>query len=66
MCGSPTAPDRFCGRGYAKLRNLAVRDLVLRPERYDPNTTVVFSNDVALCMEDVLELIHQRTLQGAD
>ncbi|KAB2100106.1 hypothetical protein AG0111_0g11695 [Alternaria gaisen] len=26
----------------------------------------MFSNDGALCMEDLLELIHQRTLQGAD
>ncbi|KAH8621710.1 glycosyltransferase family 69 protein [Alternaria alternata] len=43
-----------------------VLGLVLRPEQYNPNNTVMFSNDGALCMEDLLELIHQRTLQGAD
>ncbi len=32
----------------------------------DGDTTVVFVNDVALCAEDMLELIHQRRRQGAD
>ncbi|OWY52189.1 glycosyltransferase family 69 protein [Alternaria alternata] len=62
----PTAEGTDRIASLAELRNLALRDLVLRPEHYDPNTTVIFSNDVALCTEDLLELIHQRTLQGAD
>jgi alpha-1,3-mannosyltransferase len=30
------------------------------------DATVVFSNDVAACAEDFLELVHQRRAQGAD
>lgn len=52
--------------GLAKLRNLAVRDLIAHPEHYDKDTTVIFSNDISLCMEDILEIIHQRNFQGAD
>jgi len=52
--------------GLAKLRNLAVRDLIAHPEHYDEDTTVIFSNDISLCMEDILEIIHQRKFQGAD
>jgi alpha-1,3-mannosyltransferase len=62
----PTAQGNDRIESLAELRNLAVHDLVLHPEQYDSDTTVIFSNDVALCMEDLLELIHQRTLQGAD
>ncbi|RYP78189.1 hypothetical protein DL771_000666 [Monosporascus sp. 5C6A] len=32
----------------------------------DGDTTVIFVNDVALCAEDMLELIHQRRQQRAD
>lgn len=62
----PTAQGNDRIESLAELRNLAVHDLVLHPEQYDSDTTVIFSNDVALCMEDLLELVHQRTLQGAD
>ncbi|KAI5917820.1 alpha-1,3-mannosyltransferase CMT1 [Camillea tinctor] len=63
----------------AQLRNLALAPLV-RPStvpalearaatnlapRADANTTVIFLNDVAPCVEDILELIHQRAFQGA-
>ena len=48
----------------AQLRNLAVEPLVSSSNTAD--TTVVFLNDVALCSEDILELLHQRVYQGAD
>ncbi|OSS52851.1 hypothetical protein B5807_02449 [Epicoccum nigrum] len=50
----------------AILRNLALQDLLTNPTHYDADTTVIFSNDIALCMEDILELLHQRRWQGAD
>jgi alpha-1,3-mannosyltransferase len=50
----------------AELRNMALRDLIVYPKRYAEDPTVVFSNDVALCLEDILEIIHQRVFQGAD
>ena len=53
-------------RALADLRNQALLPMTKRPDDYDPDTTIVFLNDVALCMEDVLELIHQKTRQRAD
>jgi alpha-1,3-mannosyltransferase len=50
----------------AILRNQALHPLSSSPENFSPDTTVLFINDVALCMEDILELIHQRLLQNAD
>ncbi|KAF2197735.1 hypothetical protein GQ43DRAFT_475184 [Delitschia confertaspora ATCC 74209] len=50
----------------AELRNLAVNDLIQYPDNYDPKTTVVFSNDIAVCLEDILELVYQRVFQKAD
>ncbi|KAH9897600.1 alpha-1,3-mannosyltransferase CMT1 [Xylariomycetidae sp. FL2044] len=55
------------------LRNLALAPLV-SPTSFPaistapppgPNTTVVFMNDVAACVSDILELIHQRITQSA-
>lgn len=53
-------------QSLAKLRNLALKPLVDHPEQYYQNATVVFLKDVAICMEDILELIHQRLYQKAD
>lgn len=50
----------------AELRNQALQPLVDHPDRYSPDATVIFINDVAICMEDVLELVHQRLYQNAD
>jgi len=50
----------------AELRNLALKPLATEPGRFTANTTVVFLNDVAICTEDILELIHQRRFLGAD
>lgn len=61
---NPTAGARI--EILAELRNLAVQPLMAQPEKYDASTTVVFLNDVAICKEDILELIHQRINQSAD
>jgi alpha-1,3-mannosyltransferase len=60
----PTAGDRV--KRLAELRNLALKPLTTYPFQYRDDTTVVFLNDVSICMEDILELIHQRMFQGAD
>jgi alpha-1,3-mannosyltransferase len=57
-----TAQDRI--RSLAELRNLALKPLV--DAGYPSNTTVIFLNDVSICMEDILELAHQRIYQSAD
>lgn len=63
---NPTAPGKDRIEALAGLRNLALQDLLAHPAKYDPHTTVIFLNDIALCMEDILELLHQRKRQGAD
>ena len=50
----------------AELRNIALHPLVNHPEEFAPDPTVVSINDVAICMEDILELIHQRFDQDID
>ena len=50
----------------AELRNIALLPLVSHPEEFASDPTIVFVNDVAICMEDILELVHQRFDQGAD
>ncbi|KAF3050528.1 hypothetical protein E8E11_009459 [Didymella keratinophila] len=63
---NPLAPGGDRIESLASLRNLALQDLLTHPAHYDPDTTIVFINDIALCMEDILELLHQRRWQGAD
>ena len=62
----PKAPgvDRF--DALAQLRNQALRPLLKDPSRYDADPTVIFSNDVSLCVNDILELVYQRKHQKAD
>lgn len=55
--------DRFTS--LAELRNLVLQPMLREPDRYS-DTTVLFINDVAICLEDILELAHQRRIQGAD
>lgn len=50
----------------AELRNLALSPLTQHPGNFSPDATVIFSNDVALCVNDILELLHQRIYQKAD
>lgn len=60
----PKQGDRI--EGLSALRNLALEPLLNNSTRYSPDTAVVFVNDVAICMEDMLELVHQRVFQDAD
>ncbi|KAK7970420.1 alpha-1-3-mannosyltransferase CMT1 [Apiospora saccharicola] len=50
----------------AELRNMALQPLVQHKERYAEDATVIFLNDVAICTEDILELVHQRRSLRAD
>ena len=50
----------------AQLRNLAVAPLVDSPQDWASDATLVFLNDVAACADDLLELVHQRRVLGAD
>jgi alpha-1,3-mannosyltransferase len=50
----------------ALLRNLAIVDLHDVPTDYASDTTVIFLNDISVCLEDILEIIHQRRFQEAD
>lgn len=52
--------------GLAKLRNLALQPMLDDARRYSEQSTVIFLNDVAICMEDILELVYQRSFLGAD
>lgn len=63
---NPTANEVDRIEALAELRNQALLPLTEQPQNFDDATVVVFINDVALCMEDILELIHQRIYQKAD
>lgn len=55
----PKAGGRIIG--LAALRNLALQPMLDDTRGYsEDDTTVVFLNDVAACMEDILELAYQR------
>ena len=67
----PAAADRLKAgdrvKYLAELRNQALRPLMDHDEGSSKDyTTVVFLNDVAICSEDILELVHQRHYQKAD
>jgi alpha-1,3-mannosyltransferase len=47
----------------AQLRNLALGPL---EHKELSDTMIIFLNDVAICEEDILELVHQRLAQKAD
>ena len=50
----------------AALRNQALEPLVRQRGMFHPDTIVTFINDVSLCVDDILELIHQLVRQGAE
>lgn len=60
----PTHGDRI--ESLASLRNLVLEPLVNNAGRYSADAAVIFINDVAICTEDILELVHQRVFQKAD
>ncbi|KAL8865194.1 MAG: hypothetical protein Q9174_007021, partial [Haloplaca sp. 1 TL-2023] len=53
-------------KALANLRNQALQPLIDLHLETNTDVTVVFLNDVAICREDILELIHQRRRQNAD
>jgi alpha-1,3-mannosyltransferase len=53
-------------QALAELRDLALQPLINHEAEFNENATVVFLNDVAACPDDILELIHQRSIQDAD
>lgn len=62
---NPKAGQRI--EGLAALRNLALQPMLDDRRRYSgEKTTIVFLNDVAACMEDILELAYQRVHLEAD
>jgi alpha-1,3-mannosyltransferase len=63
---NPLGGDADRVQALAELRNQALNPLVDRPQAFEPNTVVIFINDVSLCVEDILELLHQRVYQSAD
>ncbi|PKS06343.1 hypothetical protein jhhlp_007091 [Lomentospora prolificans] len=50
----------------AELRNMALGPLLNNTAHFVEDPTIIFLNDVAICSEDILELIHQRRHIGAD
>ncbi|KAF5679407.1 alpha-1,3-mannosyltransferase CMT1 [Fusarium heterosporum] len=60
----PTKTDRIAS--LAALRNLALLPLHEHRHQFTKDTTVVFSNDVTACPDDLLELIYQRKSLEAD
>jgi alpha-1,3-mannosyltransferase len=63
---NPKQGDRI--EKLAQLRNLALQPMFneKHTKQYSTNTTIIFLNDVAICTEDILELVHQRRFLGAD
>ena len=50
----------------ARLRNQALEPLIEEPQLYANGSLVIFLNDVVCCADDILELLYQQVLQGAD
>jgi alpha-1,3-mannosyltransferase len=61
---SSTTSDRI--KALAELRNQALEPMFEHPEQYSREATIIFVNDVSICSQDILELIHQRVYQKAD
>lgn len=57
---------RFRIETLSGLRNLAMEPFVQHADEIAEDATVIFLNDVSICREDILELIHQREFQQAD
>jgi len=51
--------------GLSALRNMALAPLTEHSDLFDPDTIITFSNDVASCPDDILELLYQHRYQGA-
>jgi alpha-1,3-mannosyltransferase len=63
----PLAKDVDRIATLAALRNDALKPLLEQPNLYAVDeTTIIFLNDVVICADDILELVHQRQFQQAD
>ncbi|TAQ88156.1 hypothetical protein B7494_g3548 [Chlorociboria aeruginascens] len=62
----PGLPTNGRIKVLAELRNQALEPLVNHPDQYSPDATIIFLNDVSICVQDILELIHQKEFQKAD
>jgi alpha-1,3-mannosyltransferase len=63
---NPGAPNGNRIKDLAVLRNQALEPLVQHPEDFSSDTTIIFLNDVVICTQDILELVHQKVYQKAD
>jgi Cryptococcal mannosyltransferase 1 len=64
---SPKAPKTDRVATLAFLRNLALSPLTKTTTSFSSESTIIFIiNDVVICAEDILELLHQRIHQNAD
>jgi len=50
----------------AGLRNQALKPLIEERMSYPRDTIVIFLNDIVVCADDILELLHQHIVQSAD
>ncbi|KAH7233811.1 family 69 glycosyltransferase [Fusarium redolens] len=60
----PTKTERISS--LAALRNLALQPLFEHRDQVTKDTTIIFSNDVTACPDDILELVYQRKSLRAD
>ena len=49
----------------AVLRNMAMQPLIDQKEKFAEETVTIFVNDIAVCPDDVLELVYQHVYQNA-
>ena len=61
----PHGPDQDRIGGLSILRNLAMYPLISERKKYSDKTITMFVNDVALCPDDILELLIQHVHQNA-
>ena len=63
---NPKAQGEDRIQALADLRNLALQPCIDHKDEFSDEAVVLFINDVAICSEEILELLHQRVFQGAD
>lgn len=50
----------------SQLRNQALEPLTSDPSAFAPDAQILFLNDITVCPDDLLELVHQHRVQDAD
>ena len=63
--GNPWADGVSRIQVLAELRNLAIKPLINHPAHFHSEVRLIFINDIAVCGEDILELIYQNLYQSA-